>query len=226
MIHHNKNNLCLPNLEIEITKINLHIKSIALFVTEQISPSPLVSRSNETTKTKEKLMLDQKSFVQNFRSPANDKAKRYDTRYRSKSTSRNNFDKNCKSQNRYRSTSRGRISYDKSTTPPQYTRLRYDKYKETRDLTALLIDHHTSHHIDVKSSYSHRYRSRLYSRNNNFTRYTSPLDHLLDQETVGFLNLAHIQIKEINLIQSNHKLKLIQLISKYNCTTQPKWQTR
>ena len=52
-----------------------------------------------------------------------------------------------------------------------------------------------------------------------------PLDHLLDLETLGFLDLAHIQIQEINSIQSNHKLKMIQLISKYICTIQLKWQT-
>ena len=69
----------------------------------------------------------QKSFVQYFRSTSNDK--HYDNRYRSRSTSRNNsYNKNY-SQNRYRSTSRDRFSYDKSTTPPQYSRSRYDTYK-------------------------------------------------------------------------------------------------
>ena len=34
--------------------------------------------------------------------------------------------KGTNSQTRYRSTSRDRFSYDKSTTPPQYTRSRYD----------------------------------------------------------------------------------------------------
>ena len=64
----------------------------------------------------------QKSFIQYFRSPSNDRTKHYDTRYRSQSTSRNNsYNKNCP-QNRYRSTSRDRFSYDKSTTPPHYPR--------------------------------------------------------------------------------------------------------
>ena len=66
-----------------------------------------------------------KSFVQYFRSPSNDRTKHYDNRYRSRSTSRNNSNNNY-SQNRYRSTSRNRFSYDKSTTPPQYSRSRYD----------------------------------------------------------------------------------------------------
>ena len=70
----------------------------------------------------------QKSFVQYFRSPSNDRTKHYDNRYRSRSTSRNNSNNNY-SQNRYRYTSRDRFSYDKSTNPPQYSRSRYDTYK-------------------------------------------------------------------------------------------------
>ena len=72
----------------------------------------------------------QKSFVKYFRSPSNDRTKRYDTRYRSRSTSRNiYYSKNNNSQNRYRSTSRDRFTYDKNTPPPQNTRSRYDNYK-------------------------------------------------------------------------------------------------
>ena len=63
----------------------------------------------------------QKSFVQYFRSPSNDRTKHNDNRYRSRSTSRNNSYNKTYSQNRYRSTSRGRFGYDKSTTPPLNT---------------------------------------------------------------------------------------------------------
>ena len=61
----------------------------------------------------------QKSFLQYFRCPSNDKTKEFDIGYRSRNTSRNKkyYSKNF-SQNRYRSTSRYRFSYDKSTTPP------------------------------------------------------------------------------------------------------------
>ena len=63
-----------------------------------------------------------RSFVQYFRSPSNDRTKRHDTRYRSRSNSRiNYYNKNTNSQNRF--------SYDISSTPPQYTRSRYDNYK-------------------------------------------------------------------------------------------------
>ena len=56
---HHKNNLCLLKLKTQITKINLHVKNIVHIVTEQITPSLLVSKNNEMMKTNEMLMLDQ-----------------------------------------------------------------------------------------------------------------------------------------------------------------------
>ena len=57
-------------------------------------------------------------------------------------------------------------------------------------------------------------------------RYTHlPLDNLQDLEILDFSNLAHTQLRGINLIQYNHKLKMIQTILKYICITQAKWQT-
>ena len=57
----------------------------------------------------------QKSFVQYFRSPSNDRTKQYDNRYRNRSTSRDNSYNRNYPQNRYRSTSRDRdrFRYDK-----------------------------------------------------------------------------------------------------------------
>ena len=52
-----------------------------------------------------------------------------------------------------------------------------------------------------------------------------PLDHLQDLEILDFLDLAHILIKVLKSKQNNHNLKTIQLILKYICITQPKWQT-
>ena len=43
LILHNKNNLCLHNLETQITKANLHNIKTAPSVIEQITPSLLVS---------------------------------------------------------------------------------------------------------------------------------------------------------------------------------------
>ena len=108
----------------------------------------------------------QKSFVQYFRSPSYDRTKRYYTRYRSRSTSRNNYcNKNNISQNRYRSTSRDRFSYDKSTTPPQNTRSRYDNYK--RDSRSYRSPYRSSHKSPQRRDSRHKYRSRSNSRDIN-----------------------------------------------------------
>ena len=51
------------------------------------------------------------------------------------------------------------------------------------------------------------------------------IDHLHHHEILHILEHVRYQIKETNLIQYNHKPKMIQLISKYTCITQLKWQT-
>ena len=115
----------------------------------------------------------QKSFVQYFRSPSNDRTKHYDNRYRSRSTSRDNsYNKNY-SQNRYRSASRDRdrFSYDKSTTPPHYSRSRYDTYK--RDSRSYRSPYRSSYRSPYRHNSRPRYRSRSYSRDNKFTKYTN-----------------------------------------------------
>ena len=115
----------------------------------------------------------QKSFVQYFRSPSNDRTKHYDNRYRSRSTSRNNsYNKNY-SQNRYRSTSRDRdrFRYDKSTTPPQYSRSRFETYK--RDSRSYRSPYRSSYRSPYRQNSRPRYRSRSYSRDNKFTKYTN-----------------------------------------------------
>ena len=52
-----------------------------------------------------------------------------------------------------------------------------------------------------------------------------PLDHLHENEIQDLLDPVHLQIQGTNLIQNNHKHKMIQLTSKYPCITQLKWQT-
>ena len=115
----------------------------------------------------------QKSFVQYFRSPSNDRTKYYDNRYRSRSTSRDNSYNQKYSQNRYRSTSRDRdrFRYDKSTTPPHYSRSRYDTYK--RDSRSYRSPYRSSYRSPYRQNSRPRYRSRSYSRENKFTKYTN-----------------------------------------------------
>ena len=95
---------------------------------------------------------------------------------------------------------------------------------ETRDLNTLLTDHLTNHLIDVilVADIDHAHIQDI----TTILQVTHLLlDHLQDQEIVDFPDLAHTQRQETNLIQYNHKLKMIQLILKYICITQPKWQT-
>ena len=94
--------------------------------------------------------------------------------------------------------------------------------KESRDLIALLINPHINHFIDVTpvTDIDHAHIPEITIFDNHF-----PLDHLRDQKVLGFLDLAHTRIQEMNLIQSHHNPKMIQLFLKYICTTQLKWQT-
>ena len=142
---------------------------------EQTTPSLLVSKTNEMMKMKEMLMLDRNLFKSHLYSTfvLPQTTEQNDTRYRSRSNSRNNYyNKNNNSQNRYRSPSRDRFVYDKSTTPPQYARSRYDNYK--RYSPSYSSPYRSSYRSPYRHDSRHRYRSRSYSRdNNNFTRYTS-----------------------------------------------------
>ena len=64
--------------------MNLHIKNFAHIITEQTIPSLLVSKKRDEEDKREayaRSKSPQKSFVQYFRSPSNDRTKRYDTRY-------------------------------------------------------------------------------------------------------------------------------------------------
>ena len=140
----------------------------------------------------------QKSFVQYFRSPSNDRTKHYDNRYRSRSTSRHNSYSKNYSQNRYRSTSRDRFRYDKSTTPPQYSRSRYDTYK--RDSRSYRSPYKSTYRSPYRHNSRPRYRSRSYSKDNKFTKYTIHTDHLQDLEILDFLDLAPTLILETTLI--------------------------
>ena len=116
----------------------------------------------------------QKSFVPCFRSSSNDKTQRYDTRpseyptrYRSRSTSRHDYQKH----NRQRCTSRTRYNYDRTTTPPHYTRSRYDNYH--RDSCSYRSPYRSSYKSPHRRDSRSRYKSRSYSRDNHFPRYTS-----------------------------------------------------
>ena len=166
----------------------------------------------------------QKSFVQYFRSPSNDRTKHYDNRYRSRSTSRDNSCNQKYSQNRYRSTSRDRdrFRYDKSTTPPHYSRSRYDTYK--RDSRSYRSPYRSSYRSPYRQNSRPRYRSRSYSRDNKFTKYTNsyrPPSRPRDSRFSRSRSHSNSRNK-INMIHNKTKLTLSSL--KYTCITQQQWQ--
>ena len=94
--------------------------------------------------------------------------------------------------------------------------------QEIRDLIALIIDPPTNDPTDVTLVTD---IEQAHILNLTILHDTHlPLDHLRCQENLGFLDLAHIQMQDINLVQSNYNSKLIQLPLKYIYITQPKWQ--
>ena len=153
----------------------MHIKNTVPTATEQITQPLLALKKQRDDEDKRNAYArsksPQKSFVQYFRSPSNDRTKHHDNRYRSRSNSRNNsYNKNY-SQNRYCSTSRDSFNYDKSTAPPQYSRSRYDTYK--RDSRSYRSPYRSSYRSLYRQNSRPRYRSRSYSREHNFSKYTN-----------------------------------------------------
>ena len=168
----------------------------------------------------------QKSFVQYFRSPSNDRTKRNDTRYRSR---RHELIFIIKTQNRKTDVA-PHPETDSVTTKILflYNTLDHDTTttKEIHDHTALLQDLLTDLPTDMTLVIDLNYDS--YSRdNNNFIVFQDihlPKDHLPDHEILDILDHVHIQIQEINSIQHNQNIKQTQLILKYTCITQLTWQ--
>ena len=205
----------------------MHIKSIAPIVTEQIIPSQLVSKNTEMTKTKEKLTLDRNLIENHLYNTSvllpmiEQNAMIYVTEVE---VNHEIILTTTIHKNRYRSISRDRFRYDKSTTPPHYLDHDMKTTRETRDVTPLLIDPHTDHLTDVTlvTDIDHAHIQEITTILHAIHLL---FDHLRDPEILDFLELAHTPIKEINLIQINHKLKMTKLTLKYICITQLKWQT-
>ena len=138
----------------------------------------------------------QKSFVQYFRSPSNDRTKHYENQYRSRSTSRDNsYNKNY-SQNRYRSTSRD-IDFVMTKVLLLHTILDQDMIHTNviLGLTVLLTDLLIDPHIDKSLALDTDHAPIQEKTNSKST--PIHIDHLQDQETPDFLDLAHTPIPEI-----------------------------
>ena len=90
--------------------------------------------------------------------------------------------------------------------------------KEIRDPIALFTDLLTDPLIDMTLVTDIDY-ARIQEITTMLRDTHLPLDHLHDQEILVLVDLVHIQIQGTNLIQNNHKPKMIQLTSKYTCIT-------
>ena len=152
-------------------------KNIAQTAIEQITPFLLVSKNNEMMKINEKHMLDQNLHKNHLYSTSvlppmiEQNNMIIDTEI--EVPLRENSYNRKYPQNRYRSTSRDRdrFRYDKSTTPPHYSRSRYDTYK--RDSRSYRSPYRCSYRSPYRQNSRPRYRSRSYSRDNKFTKYTN-----------------------------------------------------
>ena len=142
-------------------------KNIVDIDIEQIIPSLLVSRNNEMMKMKETPTLDlnllknllYKTFVLLF------------VRITPTEQKTNLQDSNTSSQNRSRSHSRDRYRYGRTTTPPQFTRSRYDNYR--RDSQSHRSPYRSSYRSQYRRDSGTRCRSRSYSRDRPIPQYTS-----------------------------------------------------
>ena len=139
----------------------------------------------------------QKSFVQYFRSPSNDRTKHYDNRYRSRSTSRNNSNNNY-SQNRYRSTSE--IDLVMTKVLLLHNTLDHDMILTNviPGLTALHTDTRTNLPIDTTLALDTDHAPTPETM--NLQKIQVHTYHLQDQEILDFLDLVLTPIPETKLI--------------------------
>ena len=189
------------------------LKIFAPIVIEQITPSLLVSKNNEMTKTKAMHMLNQNllknnlfsTFVLPQTTEQNDMTHAIEVEVIHQN---NYYNKNNNTQNKYRSTS--------TTSPPQKINHDMTIIKDIRDPVALLTDLVTDPLVDMTlvTNIDH---ARLQEITTISQDAHLLLDHLQDQKILDILDIVHIQIQGTNLIQYNHKPKMIFLTSKYTC---------
>ena len=204
LITHLKNNLCIHNPKTQITKINLHIKNIAHTVIEQITPFLLVSKNNEMMKINEKHMLDQNlhknhsfsTFVllpmteQNTMIIDTEVEVPHETTLITKGIHKTDTVLHLEIETNFVMTKVLLLH----TTPDQdmiHTNVILDL---TVLLTDLLIDPHIDKTLVLDTDHA------PIQEITNSPNTQIHIDHLQDQETLDFLDLAHTQIPEIKSI--------------------------
>ena len=95
--------------------------------------------------------------------------------------------------------------------------------KEIPDHTVLLIDLLTDLPKDMTFVIDIDHVP-IHERTTIFQDIHPPIDHLQDHEILDILDHVHFQIQEIYLKQYSHNIKQTQLILKYTCITQLRWQ--
>ena len=140
----------------------------------------------------------QKSFVQYFLSPSNDRTKHYDNRHRSRKTSRDNSI--TKTIHKIDTVLHLEIDLVMTKVLLLHNTLDHDMILTNviPGLTALHTDPHTDLLIDTTLSLDTDHASIPETTNSqNIQIHT---DHLQDQETLDFLDLVHTPILETKLI--------------------------
>ena len=216
-------------LETLITKIHLQNKNIAPTVIEQIFPSLLVSNNNEMMKSKELHVLDQNLL----------KSHLYSTFVLPQTTEQNDMIHAIEVEVFRKINITTTIIIHKTDIALHleidlvmtrvlllHKTLDHDLtiIKEIRDPIALLTDLLTDPLMDMTlvTDIDH---ARVQEITTILQHTHIPLDNLHEQEILDLLDPVHIQIQGTNLIQYNHKPKLIPLTSNYTGITQLKWQT-
>ena len=214
--HYTHNNLtkqCLRNHVTQITKQNPLTKSTAPIAIEQIILSLLVSKNNEMMKINAIPMQDQnplKNLLYNISAPPP------------------TIEHKDMIQDQLNTPLDIVVEVHPVTTTKNI--IDNDLLQELAIITTEIQRDSRSYRSPYRSSYrSHhrrdsrpRYKSRSYSRDNNFQDTPPLIDHRLDLEILDILDPVHIPRHKTKSIIFNHKLLLIQSTLKYTCITQQK----
>ena len=221
------NNLCLHNLETQITKINLHIKNIVHIATEQTTPSPLVSKKPRDDEDKRHAYARSKSFKNHLCSSfvllqmteQNDMIHVIEVEVipeiiiSTKIILKTDIALHLE------------IDLFMTKVLLLHNTLNHDmtNTNEIHDhfvfLIDLLTDRLTDTTLVIDKDHAHIRAITTFLQGTHLH-----IDHLPDQEFIDYLDLVHFQIQETNLIQYNHNTKMTQSTLKCTCITQLKWQ--
>ena len=204
-----KNNLCLLNLKIQETKINLHKKCCSFCHRTNHSISACFKKQRDDEDKRDayaRSKSPQKSFVQYFRSPSNDRTKRYDTRYRSRSTLATIL--TIKTIHKTDTVLHLEIDLDMIKILLLHNTLDHDMIltNAIHDPIAPHIDLHIDLLIDL--TLARDIDHALIQEKTTFQTIRILTDHLPDQDILDFLDHAHIPILETNSTWYNHKTPL------------------